>query len=209
MCLAADWCDPLMCFCIAARRHQWTTFDDDVHAGDFAAAAAAFAAGLAMVPQDQPLHKTLAANLSAAHERLGDFTAALQAANAAAAAAPLWSKAHLRCRMHYCFLWCNQVKSIPIHDMRFSASLVVVFTEQPQVNRCTGSRVAPTVHAWLRCECNCWLDSSTNSTMKTSSAFPTCRRGRALIGLKRFGAAAEALEHCLVLSPGDAGAQQV
>jgi hypothetical protein len=36
-----------------------------------------------------------------------------------------------------------------------------------------------------------------------------CRRGRALIGLKRFGAAVVALEHSLALSPGDAGAQQV
>lgn len=44
--------------------------------------------------------------------------------------------------------------------------------------------------------------------MKTTSAFATCRRGRALIGLKRFGAAVVALEHCLELSPGDAGAQQ-
>jgi hypothetical protein len=87
-------------FCIAACRHLEVTFDDHVHAGDFAAAAAAFAAGLAGAPQEQPLHKTLAANLSAAHERLGDFPAALQAANAAVAAAPLWSKAYLRCRMH-------------------------------------------------------------------------------------------------------------
>jgi hypothetical protein len=78
------------------------TFDDHVHAGDFAAAAAAFADGLAGVPQEEPLHKTLAANLSAAQERLGDFPAALQAANAAVAAAPLWSKAHLRCsRTHH------------------------------------------------------------------------------------------------------------
>jgi hypothetical protein len=78
------------------------TVDNAVHTGDFAAAIAAFAAGLAMVPQDQPLHKTLAANLSAAYERLGDFSAALQAADAAVAAAPLWSKAHLRCsRTHH------------------------------------------------------------------------------------------------------------
>jgi hypothetical protein len=45
--------------------------------------------------------------------------------------------------------------------------------------------------------------------MQASSVSSTCRRGRALIGLKRFGAAAEALERSLALSPGDAGAQQV
>ena len=119
-------------------------FDGKFHAGDFAAAAAAFGAGLARVPQDQPLHKTLAANLSAAHERLGDFVAALQAANAAVAAAPLWSKAHLRCRMHYSFPSCNQLKASPFTG---DGQPVVVSIEQPQVCKCTGSGVARTVHA--------------------------------------------------------------
>lgn len=36
-----------------------------------------------------------------------------------------------------------------------------------------------------------------------------CRRGRALIGLKRFSAAAEALERGLDLLPGDSSLSQV
>ena len=65
-------------------------------AGNYDGAAVAFSAALAAAPAGGSLHKTLAANLSAAHERHGDFAAALVAADTAVSAAPCWEKAYLR-----------------------------------------------------------------------------------------------------------------
>lgn len=70
--------------------------EDDACAGDYTAAATAFSAALDSAPAGSSLRKTLAANLSAAHERRGDFAAALAAADTAVAAMPEWDRAYLR-----------------------------------------------------------------------------------------------------------------
>ena len=76
----------------------------------------------------------------------------------------------------------------------------------------SASGVVAYAHPMLaQIRCRRWPGKSADGMLQTvaSSVLPACRRGRALIGLKRFGAAEEALERSLALSPGDAGAQQV
>lgn len=147
-----------------------------LHTGDIASAAAAFTTGLGCTPQSDALRKTLAANLSVAHEQAGDFAAALQAADAAVAAAPRWAKAHLR--------------------------LCAVLT------RCCFA-TAPCIGVANMAACSLSTVWSRFRVQISQLSFPKRRRGRALIGLKRFTAAAEALEQSLTLSPGDAGILQV